>query len=89
MEQARWNPANAYSNYIDAFVDYKRPDQDMKEPEHKYTLHLVRAVYNDEIYRLYQKYEQAVHNRERTREEFETFYCNSPIYDDVNEPERA
>lgn len=56
---------------------------------HSYTMHLVKAVYNEEIFRLYEKYEQAIHGKTRTRLEFENFYCNCPLYDPENESERA
>lgn len=52
-------------------------------------MHLVKAVYNEEIFRLYEKYEQAIHGRTRTRLNFESFYCNCPLYDPENESERA
>ena len=61
----------------------------MAQPAHVYTLHLVRSVFNEEIFQLYQKYEIAIHNKNRTRSDFETFYCNSPLYDPENEPQKA
>lgn len=61
---------------------YKRPDLQMQKPAHSYTMHLVRAVYNEEIFQLYLKYEKVVHNRDRTVNDFQANYCNSVIYDE-------
>ena len=52
-------------------------------------MHLVRAVFNEEIFQLYLKYESAVHGRERNEVEFRAYYCNSTLYDERHEPEKA
>ena len=42
---------NSYVNYIDPIPGYKRADMVMNgPPAHQYTLHLVRSVFNEEIF---------------------------------------
>ena len=62
---------------------------EVKEPKHVYTIELHRAVYTDELYEMYSKYEKAVHNKERDKEQLKRFVCSSPVYDPQTEPERA
>ena len=84
--------ANSYEHYIDPIPGYSRPDTEHSggtAPAHLYTLHLVRSVFNEEIFQLYLKYEKAIHNKDRNRGDFEAFYSNSPIVDAKNEPAKA
>ena len=42
---------NSYVHYIDPVSGYKRADVEMnRPPAHQYTLHLVRSVFNEEIF---------------------------------------
>lgn len=77
---------NCYKHYVEQFPEYGVTNQ---IPKHQYTIHLHRAVYNDELYEVYRKYEKHVHDRHRTTDEFRSYHCNSPLYDPVMEPEKA
>ena len=61
----------------------------MPEPKHKYTIHLHRAVFTEELYALYKRYESHVHKKEKTPSQLNRFLCNSPLYDPEYEPVKA
>jgi len=44
-------------------------------------MHLHRAMFTDELYQLYKKYELAVHKKERPPDQLNRFICSSPVYD--------
>jgi arginyl-tRNA--protein-N-Asp/Glu arginylyltransferase len=44
-------------------------------------MHITRAVYSEEIWEVFKKYELAVHKKEREPDFFKRNYCNSPVYD--------
>lgn len=44
-------------------------------------MELRRAVFSEEAALLYQKYELAVHGKERCATDFNKYYCNSPVFD--------
>jgi len=44
-------------------------------------MHITRAVFSDEIFEVFKKYELAVHKKEREPDFFKRNYCNSPVYD--------
>ena len=60
----------------------------MSEPKHLYTIELHRAVFTEELYSVYRKYELAVHKKERDRDQLKRFVCSSPVIDPQN-PEDA
>ena len=75
---------NDYLNYIEPIL----PEE--KEPSKiRYTLHLHRAMYTDEFFDLYKRYELAVHKKERDPGQVKRFLCNSPVYDPVKDIEIA
>lgn len=75
---------NDYKNYIDAFY----PDIETSKPNKvKYTLHIQRAVFTDEAFELYKRYELAVHHKDREAANFKRHLCNSPVYDPAHESE--
>lgn len=41
------------------------------------------------MYDVYQKYEKAVHNKERDRDQLKRFLCSSPVYDPMSERDRS
>ena len=52
-------------NYILPFLpEIEKP----KNQKVKYTIEIHRALYTEELFELYQKYEKAVHNRDVTQE---------------------
>mgnify|MGYP001572356019 CR=1 FL=1 len=61
-------------------IEYKESD-DRKMPKHIYTIEFNRAMYTDEIFEVYRKYELAVHKKVVDKDELKHFLCNSPVYD--------
>lgn len=80
---------NYYKHYVDQF-DYGDNNKDrISVPKHKYTIHLHRAVFTDEFFELYKRYEKHVHKKDRDKAQLERFLCNSPLYDSETEPIKA
>ena len=50
-------------------------------PKHNYTIEIHKAMFTEELYDLYKRYEIAVHKKDRERENLKRFLCNSPVYD--------
>lgn len=72
---------NFYKHYVDQF-DYGDTNREfVPVPKHKYTIHLHRAVFTEELYQLYKRYEMHVHKKDRPPEQLKRFLCNSPLYD--------
>lgn len=57
------------------------PEERQQDVKVKYTIHITRAVFSEETFELYKKYEKAVHDKDREEATFKRSYCNSPIYD--------
>ena len=72
---------NHYMHYIQPML----PECEVPNPEEpqkiKYTIHIHRAMYTEEIFDLYKRYEIQVHGRETKPEDLVTHLCNSPVYD--------
>ena len=62
---------------------------EVSEPKHVYSIELHRAVFTEELFQMYEKYEKAVHKKVRDREQLKRFVCSSPVFDPATEPERA
>jgi arginyl-tRNA--protein-N-Asp/Glu arginylyltransferase len=73
------------------FSHYIVPDlpEELAPQKIKYTIHLHRAMYTEEFFEIYKRYEMHVHGKEREPEQVKRFLCNSPVYDPVKEPEFA
>ena len=72
---------------MEQFADYNdKSSNHVAEPKHKYTIHLHRAMFTDELFDIYKRYELAVHEKERTKANLTRFLCNSPLYDSEKEP---
>lgn len=56
----------------------------MRNPKHKYEITIHRALFTEELFELYNKYEIAVHKKERDRDQLKRFFCSSPVYDPNN-----
>lgn len=80
---------NFYKHYVDQFEYGDTNRVFVPEPKHKYTIHLHRAVYTEELYALYKRYEQHVHKKDRPPQQLQRFLCNSPLYDPDMEPHKA
>lgn len=46
-------------------------------------------MFTEELFEVYRKYEEAVHKRERGKDDLKRFLCNSPIYDPVENVQMA
>lgn len=62
------NDKNFYKHYVKQF-DYgdTKVTEENKKPVHKYTIEIHRAVYTDEFWDVYHKYELAIHKKERDK----------------------
>jgi arginyl-tRNA--protein-N-Asp/Glu arginylyltransferase len=47
----------------------------------KYTIEIHKAIFTEEFFEVYKKYELAVHKKERTPDQVLRFLCNSPVFD--------
>ena len=74
---------------MEQYKDYQDVLKSNEPPRHKYTIHLHRAMYTDELYELYKRYEMHVHKKERVKANLCRFLCNSPLYDAEKEPHIA
>ena len=72
--------ANDWRNYVIEFTEYQVPRL-KSPPKHRYTIHLHRAVYTEELFEVYKRYELAVHGKERNPSNLVGHLCNSPVYD--------
>lgn len=83
--------ANHFSLYGIPFDDYLKEFSNYKgsQPKHKYTISLHRAVFTEELFDLYKRYEKAVHGKDRQPSELKDFLCNSPLFDPYKEPEKV
>jgi len=69
-----------YSPYFKEFADYGK-EYKGKQPIHKYTVEIHRAMYTEEVFDVYYRYELAIHKKERTPDNLNRFLCNNPLYD--------
>ena len=66
-----------WKDYLEAHIEYKP----VSNPKHCYEIELHRALYTDELYDVYKRYEMAVHKKERDKDQLKRFVCSSPVYD--------
>lgn len=48
--------------------------------KNRYTIELHRAMYTDELFEVYKRYEKAIHNRDVKPSNLRSHLCNSPVY---------
>ena len=72
---------NDYKNYIKPFLKEEIGCND----KIKYTIELHKAIFTEEFFEVYKKYELAVHNKERIPDQVKKFLCNSPVFDPSKE----
>jgi hypothetical protein len=66
--ESSYNPfadPNYYKHYVDQFDCYGDNEVPTQEPKHKYTIDISRAVFTEELFDLYKRYEKHVHKRDR------------------------
>lgn len=56
----QWKDPNDYRHYIKP-LDYSI--EESGQPKHRYTIHIQKAVFSDEVFNLYLRYEAAVHGK--------------------------
>ena len=74
---------NDYTSYFEPLLPEVEIPQ--AEPLIKYTVHIHKAMFTDELFELYKKYEKAVHNRDVNESNLKTHLCNSPVYHPIFE----
>jgi len=83
-EEEKWvAPGNYFKNYVKEFKDHGLAAGE--KPAHVYTIEIHKAMFNEEMYQVYHKYEMAIHKKDRTREELKRYNCNSPLFDPAKE----
>ena len=66
-------------SYKDYLIQYN-PQPEVEKPAHNYEIELHRAIFTEELYEMYVRYEKAVHGKDRERDNLQRFLCNSPVY---------
>ena len=56
---------NYFRNYLDMFDGYEVPNDVDPQGAHKYTISFHRAMFTEEFFEVYKKYEMHVHKKER------------------------
>ena len=50
--------------------------------KHTYTIEITRAMFSQECFEVFQKYEKHVHGKDKdSKSGYENFLCQSPLYD--------
>jgi arginyl-tRNA--protein-N-Asp/Glu arginylyltransferase len=78
---------NNFRNYLDQYDGYEVVGAD-PQGAHKYTISLHKAIYTQEFFEVYKRYEQKVHKKERKPSDVKTFLCNSPVFDPQHEEDQ-
>lgn len=65
MLEAGKTPCDPKYKAFQAYLDPHIPYVPVAEPKHHYTIELHRAVFTEELFEVYQKYEKAVHKKDR------------------------
>jgi len=67
-----------YEEFFDEFCPNKTPKEKRR---HHYSVSVHPAICTDESYNLYRLFNKAVFDKDSTRGDFESFLCNSSLYD--------
>lgn len=80
-EEADCDPKfTAFKSYLEPHIEY-RP---VSEPAHCYTIEIHKALFTEELFEVYTRYEKAVHKKDRGKEDMKKFFCSSPVFDPIN-----
>ena len=76
-----------FEKYFEQQVPLRARDLKGKKAKHVYTVEITRAMFTEESFEVYKKYQKYVHNREDT-ESYDSFICQVPLFDptDVDIP---
>ena len=84
MEEAL-PPTPAQLDYTNCF-DELVPFPANKPMKHTYRVEITRAVFDQQAFAVYQRYEQKIHGKEdKDKKSYERFLCQSPLYDPTSE----
>ena len=73
-----------YTKFLD-YLDARQQYVPVEKPKHLYTIEFRKAMYTEELFEMYVRYEKAVHKKDRDEEQLKRFVCSSPIFDPENE----
>ena len=62
------------------YLEEHNPYVPVPEPKHLYTIEMRQAVYSEEVFDLYRRYEKHVHKKDRKSDEMNGHLCSSPAY---------
>ena len=92
-EEAKFEqPQCQFKDYFEEHVPFKLdgPDESVK---HEYTVEITRAMFTQETFEVFKKYEAHVHGKSKSDTEdkagYENFLCQSPLYDPTCAEDRA
>lgn len=75
-----------FKSYFKEIVPFKMEKGDSLA--HKYTIKITKAVYDDEVFEVFKKYEEHVHGKEdKSKSSYSNFLCENPLYDPLDEDE--
>ena len=74
---------NENNEYFEAIIGMKSTDKNGKpiKPKHTYTVEITRAIFSEEKFEVYKKYQKHIHNKEDDKATFDRFLCQSPLFD--------
>ena len=65
--------------------------ENFEKPKHEYTVEITRAMYSQETFKVYCKYQETIHGKEEIEDEkgYKRFLCEVPLFDpnDKDDPE--
>jgi len=77
-----------FKTYFKEFVPYEKKIAEGQEG-HTYEIEITRGVFTAETYEVFTKYEAHIHKKfEKSREGYERFLCQSPLYDPADPAEK-
>ena len=66
-----------YRDYFDEILPYSSGPM-----KHRYTVEIVRAVFNKKAFEVFCRYEASIHKKEdKSKKGYENFLCQSPLFD--------
>ena len=82
-------PKCQFKDYFEEHVPFKLegPHESL---QHQYTVEITRAMYTDETFEVFKKYEAHVHGKaSKEKSGYDRFLCQSPLYDPTCAEDRA
>lgn len=73
-----------FKEFFDEHIPFE-PKSTNGKLAHHYTVELSRAIFDDECFEVWKRYEKSIHKKqEKKKHSYENFLCQSPLYDPNN-----